>query len=51
MACKNGKDFLSKYLINYVVACRFASHVLLFQDALIFRSAIALCYNWQIVAL
>jgi hypothetical protein len=29
----------------------FASHVLLFQDALTFRHDIALCYNIQFVAL
>jgi hypothetical protein len=30
---------------------RFASHVLLFQDALTFRHGIALCYSSQFVAL
>jgi hypothetical protein len=38
-------------LIFFLIHCKFASHVLLFQDALTFQHAIALCYNNQFVAL
>ncbi len=30
---------------------KFANHVLLFQDAFIYQSAIELCYNWQTMTL
>ncbi len=38
-------------LILFIVHCRFTSHLLLFQDALTFCDAIALCYNIQSMAL
>ncbi len=38
-------------LILFVIHCRFTNHLLLFQYALTFCNAIALCYNSQSVTL
>jgi hypothetical protein len=38
-------------LILFVVHCKFASLVLIFQDALTFWNAIALCYSSQSMVL
>lgn len=42
--------WLKGSLILFIVHCKFASRVLLFQDALMFWNTIALCYNNQFVA-
>ncbi len=42
-------NLISSLLTNVIY--KFASRVLLFQDALIYRNAIALCYSWQTMVL
>jgi hypothetical protein len=43
--------WLKGILILFVVDCKFASLVLIFQNALTFWNAIALCYNSQSMVL
>jgi hypothetical protein len=43
--------WLKSSLILFVAHCKFARLVLIFQDALTFWSAIALCYSNQLVVL
>ncbi len=42
-------NLISSLLTNVIY--KFASRVLLFQDALIYRNVIALCYSWQTMVL
>jgi hypothetical protein len=45
------KGVILRIILFYVVDHKFASRVLLFQDAFIFQNAIALCCSRQFVAL